>query len=308
VVSIAFEYFLRQQCDLVVLEVGMGGRRDSTNVIGTPLCSVITHISMDHMAQLGDTLAKIAFEKCGIIKPNGVTVSYPRQEPEALAVIMERAAEEGNPFYMGVNAEVLSADITGSTFRYGEQEYRVPLGGEHQVWNAVTVLETVKAVSLTGETPVTDAHIRAGMAATRFPVRIEVISREPIVLLDGGHNPAEAAALAKTLELLENRKIHCVFGMMADKDVEGSISKVLPLCATATAVTPEYPRAMPASDLAELARKYCGNVDVIEDAGEAVRAIFARLTGDDVLIAFGSLYLASELRPTLLEIVEQKRI
>jgi dihydrofolate synthase/folylpolyglutamate synthase len=290
----------------VVLEVGMGGRLDSTNVIGTPLCSVVTHISMDHTSYLGDTIEKIAFEKCGIIKTGGRVVSYPRQKPEALAVIMERCGEENNKLHMGMNAEIVSADIFGSSFRYGGREYRVPLAGEHQVWNAITVLETVKAVNLTGEIPVSDAHVVAGMAATRFLSRIEVISREPLVLLDGGHNPAEAAALAKTLKLLEGRKIHCVTGMMADKDVVGSISQTLPCCASVTAVTPEYPRAMPAKELAALARQCCPGADVavIENANEAVRSVLSRLEGDDVLLVCGSLFLSGEVRPLLLELVD----
>jgi dihydrofolate synthase/folylpolyglutamate synthase len=314
VVAIAFEYFYRQQCDIVILEVGMGGRLDSTNVIGTPLCSVITHISMDHMSYLGDTLAKIAFEKCGIIKPGGITVSYPRQDPEALAVIMERCGEEGNELHMGANAEILEADITGSTFRYGKGEYRVPLAGEHQVWNAITVIEAVKAVNLSGKIGVTSdlrvtgAQIKAGIAATRFPTRIEVISRDPLILLDGGHNPAEAAALAHTLGMLRGRNIHCVVGMMADKDVEGTISQVLPLCASVTAVTPDYPRAMAASELAGLARKYCAGVTVSENTEETIRSLCSRLSGDDVLLACGSLFLAGEIRPILLDIVEQNGI
>jgi dihydrofolate synthase/folylpolyglutamate synthase len=263
---------------------------------------------MDHMQYLGDTLEQIAFEKCGIIKRGGITVSYPRQEPEALAVIMERCGEEGNELHMGANAEIIEADITGSTFRYGGGEYRVPLAGEHQVWNAITVIEAVKAVNLSEEFRVTGAHIRAGMEATRFPSRIEVISRDPLILLDGGHNPAEAAALGHTLGLLSGRKIHCVIGMLADKDVEGTISQVLPLCASVTTVTPDYPRAMAANKLAELARSHCANTSVGENTEETIRSLLSRLSGDDVLLVCGSLFLAAELRPILLELVEQNSI
>lgn len=303
VVAVAMDYFLRSACDLVILEVGMGGRFDATNVIATPLCSVITHISLDHMEYLGDTLEQIAFEKCGIIKAGGVTVSYPKQDAEALAVIMERCAEEGNELYRPNHAEMLRADLFGSDFCYGEETFHVPLPGPHQIWNAVTAIETARAVSRRGF-PITPEQLQNGIASTRFPSRIEVLGREPLVLLDGGHNPAEARALAATLELLRGRRIHAVIGMLGDKDVDGALAAILPHCSDMTAIAPNYPRAMPPERLAEVARSYCADVRSEGDSRRALRDAYGRCTGDDVLLCCGSLYLAAEIRPFLMNLVE----
>lgn len=305
VVAIAVDYFVRMQCDLVVMEVGMGGRFDATNIIPVPLCSVITHISMDHMEYLGDTIEKIAMEKCGIIKAgsNAQTVCYPDQDPAAMVVIREQSTEKGNPLHIAGAAETLRADLFGSDFRYGGKEYHVPLAGPHQVCNAVTAIEAVKAVRLSGFA-VSDAQIAAGMAAAHFPSRVEAVGRDPLVLLDGGHNPAEAQALAKTLEMLVGRRIHAVVGMLADKDVDACMAAVLPHCADMTAVTPNYPRALPAEELAAIARKYCGDVRMGEDLRAVLTDAYARCDSGDVLLCCGSLYLSSEMRPILLELVD----
>lgn len=303
VVAVAFDYFLRMGCEIVVSEVGLGGRYDATNVIGPPLCSVITHISMDHMEYLGNTIEEIARQKAGIIKKGGVTVCYPRQEPEALAAIMEECAKMENPLITPHNAGILSADIFGSDVRYGELMLQIPLAGEHQVWNAVTAVEAVKAVASQGF-PVDDAHIAAGIAATKFPSRVEALCRDPLVLLDGGHNPAEAAALSRALDMLPGRRIHAVMGMLTDKEVDACLSQILPHCVSVAAVTPDIYRAMPAADFAEEARRHCADVTVYDDTRQAVAATLARCEGDDVLLACGSLYLAAELRPILLEMVK----
>lgn len=300
VVAVAMDYFARMKCDLVVLEVGMGGRFDATNIIHTPLCSVITHLSLDHMQYLGDTIEQIAMEKCGIIKPDGVTVCYADQPPEALGVIFERCAEERNPLRIGHRADVLAEDIFGSAMRYGELELYVPLPGRHQVMNAVTAVETARAVVQQGF-PLTEEQIKQGIAAVQFPSRVEALSRSPLVLLDGGHNPAEAAALANTLELLNGRRIHAVMGMMADKDVDAVLSVILPKCVSLTTVTPEIPRALSAQELARKAAPYCSDVQAFGSLRDSVAAVAARLRGDDVLLCCGSLYLASSLRPILLE-------
>lgn len=301
VVAVAMDYFVRMACDLVVLEVGMGGRFDATNVIRTPLCSVITHLSLDHMQYLGDTIGQIAMEKCGIIKPDGVTVCYPDQPPEALGVIFARCAEQNNPVRMGHRAEVVAQDIFGSHVRYGQLELHIPLPGQHQVLNAVTAVEAARAVAERGY-PVTDAQIAQGIAAVQFPSRVEALCRAPLVLLDGGHNPAEAAALASTLDLLARRRIHAVMGMMADKDVEAVLAAVLPRCASLAAVTPDIPRALLAEQLAQKAAPFCPDVQAFSAPREAIAAAAARMQADDVLLCCGSLYLAAELRPLLLEI------
>ena len=303
IMAIAMEYFARKNCDIVVLEVGMGGRFDATNVIDTPLCSVITSIGIDHTDFLGDTLTQIAFEKCGIIKRGGVTVTYPFQEPEALAVIMEQCALQENPLLSGnpAGVEVLSRGIDGSRIRCDGMEIHIPLAGQHQIYNAITVLETLKAVSASGiEVP--PEAVRNGIAATTFPSRLEILSREPMILLDGAHNPSGAKVLRESLELLEGRRVHAVVGMVSDKDIDGVLEIVLPRCQTVTVTAAHVSRAMPAEALAGKARAYCSELTVEEDQEAALKTALARCGKDDVLLIFGSLYLASELRPIALRL------
>ncbi len=297
VVAIAMDYFVRQNCDVVVLEVGMGGRFDATNVIQTPLASVITSIDMDHIEYLGDTLEKIAFEKCGIIKEGGITVSYPHQLPEAMTVIQEQAAAKLNTLMLAPEVEVLSSDITGSKIVWRDREIHLPLAGRHQVYNASTVLATVEALALQGLVLPLEAVV-FGIAATRFPSRLEILHKEPLVLLDGAHNLSGAQALADALALLEpHQSVHGVVGMLADKDVDGVLAAVLPRCSSVVAVTPNSPRALDAKDMAEKAKQYCSNTMAAASLEEGVHTAFRRCGPQDVVVLFGSLYLASDLRP-----------
>lgn len=307
VVAIAFDYFVRCGCEIVVLEVGLGGLFDATNVIDRPLVSVITHISMDHMQYLGDTIEKITLQKCGIIKSGGVTVSYPQQVPEALAVIMEQCAEKENTLYAGMNCEILQSDISGSDIRYCDLALHIPFAGAHQIQNAVTAVETIKCIASQGF-PVQEASIQAGLAATQFPSRVEVLCKEPLVILDGAHNPAEMTALVQTLSILGKRKIHAVMGMVGDKDVHACLAILLPKLTSLIAVTPGIMRGMQASEFARIASGYCRQVTVAQNAQTAVEELFDKARGNDVLLCCGSLYLASELRPILLNTVDNRII
>ena len=297
VVSMALLYFARQSCDIVVLEVGMGGRFDSTNVIDAPLVAAITSIGLDHMHYLGDTLAAIAGEKCGIIKPGCIVVTSPNQHPEALAVIMENCAAGGNELIIPNSVELLSESISGSRICYGGEEYFVPLAGRHQVENALTVLELCRALGKKGIV-LTCEQIRDGMAKTKFPSRLEQFGSRPLILMDGAHNEPGARALAAALPLLEGRDIHAIVSMSADKDAGGSLGLVLPFCKSVivSAAQSNF-KAAEAEALLPLAQKYCNNVTITEDSGEAFARGLARCKPDDVLLIFGSLYLTSELRP-----------
>lgn len=305
VVAIAMEYFLCRACDVVVLEAGMGGRLDATNVIDTPLCSVITSIGLDHMEYLGDTVEKIAAEKAGIIKPGGVTVCYPEQDPSALAVVMARCAEMENRLFIPNMAavEVLSESIEGSRFRWDGCEHFIAMAGRHQILNALTALEAVKAINLSGF-GIRQEHIAAGLAQTRFPARLEVLSREPLILLDGAHNLDGARALRKALELVR-APMHALVGMLADKDVDGALAAILPQCKSVIVSQPDNPRAMPAAALAEKARAYCADVRAEPDLRRAAQVLLAKCGGGDAALACGSLYLASDVRPVLRELSNQ---
>lgn len=303
VTAIAMYWFAKKKCDVVVLEVGLGGRFDATNIISTPLASVICSISLDHTAILGDTVEEIAFEKCGIIKPNGITVTYPAQNENALRVIMQRAAEENNTLIMGnINAaEVIHEDIFGTSMSYGSLNIHIPLAGRHQVANAVTVIETAKALRNLG-IAIRDEHIIAGVASAGIPARIEILCHEPLVILDGAHNADGTAVLAQTLrDYLPGRKIIAVMGMMADKDYRSAAASVLPLCSAVITVTPTNPRALSAQELAEVAKNYCDDVTPEENFKSALKLALEKTEKEDALLICGSLYLAGDMREMTLK-------
>ena len=313
VVALMFEYFRRQQCDIVVLEVGMGGRLDSTNVIAAPLVSVINSISLDHTQYLGDTFAEVAYEKCGIIKKNGVTVCYPRQPAEALAVIMERAAQEENRLLIPHQTEVLHMDEHGSDIVYDGEIYHIPLAGEHQIYNAMTALETIRALSAFTSLGVSQQQVHDGLNDVRLVARFECIGTAPTVLIDGAHNPAKMAALGRSLALLaakkENRKFHAVLAMVANKDVSASVQEVLPHCASVTTTTiSAIGRVfMPANELVELVRGcYSGPVAAAPTPEDAFALALSHCGADDVVLVCGSLYLAGALRPLALTLAEKQ--
>lgn len=297
VVAIAMDYFLKKECDIVILEVGMGGRFDATNVIKKPVCSVITSIGLDHTEYLGETISEIALTKCGIIKPDGITVCYSPQLPEVMEIIAKVCEENRNKLLTGGDAEVLSMDISGSRVKYDGLELKIPLLGAHQVSNAAVVVEAVKAARLSGF-KISDGDITAGIAGTVFPSRLEILSENPqLVLLDGAHNNSGAAALEAAIKMLGGRRIHAVAGFSSDKDVDGILKLILPHCHSFTAFQSENHRSMPCLKILSFAQKYCGSTYIAGTAEAAVIQPLARCSGDDIVLIFGSLYLAAEVRP-----------
>lgn len=308
VTAIALHWFAEKKCDVVVLEVGLGGRFDATNIITTPLASVICSISLDHTAILGDTIEKITFEKCGIIKPGGITVTYPAQSEEALQVILRRAAEENNTLIMGnLNAvELIHEDIFGTSLCYGNLNIHIPLTGRHQVANAVTVIETAKALQGRG-IAIRDEHIIAGIACAGIPARMEILCHEPLVILDGAHNADGSAVLAQSLrDYLPGRKIIAVMGMMADKDYSAAAAAICPLCQTVITVTPSNPRALSAHELAAVAQAYCNDVTQAPTLKKALNMALDQTGRTDVLLICGSLYLAGDMREMALKKIKKR--
>lgn len=297
VFAIALLYYAREGCDIVVLEVGLGGRLDATNVIDTPLVSVITAIGYDHTQYLGETLTAIAGEKAGIIKPNGVTVCYPRQEPEALAVIMERCAVMNNQLVIGSpNPDITSLSLGGAHFSYDGLELFLPLAGRHQVDNAINAIEAVKVVRQQGYA-VRDRDIQKGMEQVSFPSRMEVLGESPLLLVDGAHNQSGMRALTEGLGLVPGREIHAIVGMLEDKDVQGSLALLAPLCKAVYAASPANVRAMKPRMLAEIAGRWCGSARWYKAPETAFEAAEAACPSDGLLLVCGSLYLTSALRP-----------
>lgn len=300
VTAIGLLWFATQRCDIVVLEVGLGGRLDATNVIPAPLVAVIARIDYDHTAILGDTLTAIAGEKCGILKAGSHVICYPDQPEEALAVIRHRAAEEGDPLIIpdreGIT--VLSQGLCGSEIDYKGLRLSIPLAGEHQILNAAVAVEALRALE-GSRFSVPPEAIAEGIAAVRFPARLEVLRQEPPVILDGAHNPNGGMALAEALRMLRLDGLTAVVGMLRDKDCGSVLRRMAPFCRRMIVTSVPNPRAHTPEELAAIAAEFGPEVTVCPDNDEAVR--LALRQGGGVLI-FGSLYLASAVRPLLREL------
>ncbi|MBQ9461775.1 MAG: bifunctional folylpolyglutamate synthase/dihydrofolate synthase [Clostridia bacterium] len=313
VLAVALKWYETEQCDVVVLETGLGGRFDATNIIDTPLASVIMSISLDHTAILGDTCEKIAFEKCGIIKPGGVTVLYGDQ-PEGVFEVVKKAADERNNRLVVADPNFASktdSGLWGSRFVFDDGRGRAltlttPLIGDHQLKNAAAALCTIGVLRERG-LEISDEAAEKGLAKVSFPARLELLSEDPVVLLDGAHNPGGAGALSAAIkEHLAGSKKIAVVGMLADKDVHTALSMLIPLFDHVVAVQPDNPRAMTAEALAEIVREYGVSCEVCHDYGRAYELAAKRRSelssGEDraAIVVFGSLYLASDMRRVIL--------
>jgi dihydrofolate synthase/folylpolyglutamate synthase len=298
VCAIAFEYFKRSGCDIVVLEVGLGGRLDATNVIDAPLVAVVSSIDYDHTQILGETLAEIAAEKSGIIKTGTTVVCY-EQQPEAMDVIALRCAECCAPLDCCDFTKLVPGQnsLNGQTFDYKQfTGLKIRLLGAHQLGNAALVLEAVLALRRRGFS-IAQAAVRAGLAAAQWPGRFEVLRRKPLVVADGGHNPqGVAAAVAAAKIYMGNRPLTMVVGLLADKDVDKMLA---PLNAVATryiATMPENPRALDAQELGRRLAKFGKPVEVVADVSAACACALTQARQGGAVLALGSLYMMGSIR------------
>lgn len=297
ITALAFKYFADKRCDVVVLEVGLGGRLDATNVIEKPKASVIVKIDLDHTGILGDTIEKIAAEKCGIIKSGCPVVTTSQNEPSVLNVIKGFAASNGCTMHLNSSDEVkvISSDVNGNVFTFEGREYRTKMPGIHQIDNALTAIKTLKVAY----PEISYENIYNGIKKTTLAARCEVISKEPLLLLDGSHNPNGTSALADLLKKNNVYNAVGVLGFMADKDVPDALKKVLKHFKKVYTVTVESnPRAMSAENLAELCKTFGV---VAEAAPDYCSAVKKALSENKNTVVFGSLYLAGDIRPILLD-------
>lgn len=294
----AFLYFQQECCDIVVLEVGLGGSFDATNVIDSALVSVICCIALDHIAILGDTLTEIAKNKCGICKQNGQTVSYPFQEAEAMAVIREQTAQLHNFLTLpDCNAlEIAEEQLSGSVFIYQKQQYRVPFVGKHMIYNALTVIETVQALRNV-DIAIPQYAVAEGMARAKMPARMELLNEKPPVLLDGGHNSSCAQALSAVLEQFWNKKrIICVCAMMADKDYRDYLRILAPHITHLYACELQMERALPAAELARAAQDHAIPCSILPDPRQALEQAENLAGSNGAVLVCGSFYLVNALQ------------
>ena len=298
ITALAMVWFARQKCDIVVLEVGMGGELDSTNIIDVPEAAVIAAMGLDHVKELGPTMADIARAKAGIIKEGGRVVSYggnPEADEVIAAVCRARNASLCQPDFSAIVPGDFS--LEGQTFSYkGWRGLRIPLVGAYQMNNAAVVLETVEVLRQRGWS-VSDEAVRQGLADTRWPARFEVLRRDPVFIVDGGHNPHGIRATAESLSrLFPGRKITFVTGVMADKDVEHILGLIVPLADQFFTVRPDNPRAMDAGELARRIEAMGAKATACASVRDGVDRAIQAEGPHGVACALGSLYMSGEVR------------
>ncbi len=302
-------WFARKQCDLVVLEVGIGGTYDATNVV-TPLASVIMRVDYDHTELLGNTLAEIAAQKAGIIKSGAPCILYADNEPDVCNVIQVKCAEVGSACIIPDRSAVSVMDaVPGKlSFVYRNTQITLALSGLYQIGNAITAVEVLRTLPSLGY-PVSEESIVKGLSETTFPARFEVLSRDPYVILDGAHNASGIHAMAENIAFyFKGRPLYYLLGMLRDKNPGAALSEVLtPDVRYVACITPPSPRAMPAVELAAELRQNgmeaCAYPS-IPTALDALRSMQtkARASGEDIpILCFGSLYSAGDIRRYLEE-------
>lgn len=302
--ALAFLYFAEQKCDLVVLECGMGGRMDATNVIRHTIVAVLASISMDHMGFLGNTLSEIAQNKAGIIKP-GCTVVTAKQEEEAERAVLGQAAAQGCPVVTAdpARTENQKRGLFSQTFDYGERKaVEISLSGEFQFANAALALEVIDALKKKGF-GIPEEAVRKGLRETVWTGRFSMIAQEPCVIVDGAHNRDAAGKLARTIEkYLGGKRLIYIMGVLADKEYDQVIRQTARYAREIiTVMTPDNVRALPAERLAEAVAAYNPHVQAAGSIREAVERAYGLAGKEDVILAFGSLSYLGELVRTVEE-------
>ena len=294
ITAAAFLYYVKMKCDYVVLEVGLGGELDSTNVIETPLLAIITAIDYDHMHILGNTIEEIASAKAGIIKDGGSVLFY-GEHHDALPVI-EAACKKHGASLQVVDRSTLkegSYDLHGQTFDYKDyQDLRLGLLGKYQMRNAATVIDAVELLRKQG-IAISNEALRTGLRETVWPARFELLREDPPFFVDGGHNPHGVRGTVETYRrLFPEQKATVIMGMMRDKDVSQSIELLLPIAKAFYTVTPNNDRAMPSEELAGLIRTFGAHAASFSKVSDAVETA---ANGEGPVLAVGSLYMAGEV-------------
>lgn len=308
--AIGIEYFKREKCGIVVLETGLGGALDSTNVIDTPELAVITNIGLDHVRELGGTISSIAEAKAGIIKEGGDVVIY-GQNPEAEAVFERVCGEKRARLYRPEYDKMVfeSYGIAGHRFHYKFlRDLELPLLGAFQRDNASVALKAAEVLNGKGWN-ISESSLRDGLKNVSWPGRFELLMQDPVFILDGGHNPqcTEAAALGLR-ELLSDRPIIFLTGVMADKDIEGIFAPLLPLAKEFITVAPDSSgRAMPPERLAEFLSGMGAKAAACSGIIDGVRLAVRKAGREGAVCAIGSLYMAGKIREYVGQITEIKK-
>ena len=293
----ALLWYREEACDIVVLEVGLGGRFDATNVIAAPECAVIMNIGLDHTAVLGDTIEQIAFEKAGILKPGCDAVLF-QQTESVTAVVREKCDELGITLHIPDFAEIRSEfdSLYGQSFTYKGESYALPLLGAHQLKNAATVLEVVEVLRARGW-KLSQSDVEHGLYAVHWPGRFELLSEEPLFIVDGGHNPQCAQTVRDNLlHYFPGKRRILLLGILRDKDYAGLTAILNEAADEYICITPESPRALPAKELADFLNRFNKPVAVCDTIRDGVSLALDRSDEGSVVCAVGSLYSVGEIR------------
>jgi dihydrofolate synthase/folylpolyglutamate synthase len=307
VTAIAFIYFKEENVDYTILEVGLGGRSDSTNIIKDSLVSVITTIDYDHVDILGDTLGKIAYEKAGIIKENGLVISYP-QEEEAFSVL-EKVSQEKNADLIKCpmdNIKIKELNEFGGIFdfKYNDQvlqNIKIQQLGEYQIYNATLALFTLLNLRDRGIIKISDDEIRRGFEKTKWKGRLEILKRNPTFLIDGAHNLQGIKTLANSFKLFNYNKLILGLGILGDKDVAHMVEVISPLADEIIITEANMPRKLEAESLEKMVNKYNSNTIIEKDIEKAIERAFSRANEGDLVVFAGSLYLIGDVRKIVIK-------
>lgn len=303
ITAIAFDYFAKNGCDYVVLECGLGGWLDSTNIIDTPVLTVITGIAFDHTSILGNTIEKIAGEKAGIIK-SGIPCLWCGKDAEAYAVISKKAEELSAPlFTVDHNRTIIKKfDLEGTILDFCDyKDIYIPLLGEYQPFNASNVLCAVDILKKNGIS-ISESAIYDGLAEVRWHARFEILSKSPLVIADGGHNPEGVCSAVSSVErYFGEQKIKIITGVMADKDYEYIADKISSVACTVYCVTPNNSRALDAQKYAEIFASRGTRSYAFSSVNDALASAYNSSKADQIpILCTGSLYMYSEVCDALL--------
>lgn len=298
---IGMEYFRRQKCDIVVLEVGIGGLLDSTNVIDTKEVAVITSIGFDHTAMLGNTIEEIAEQKAGIIKENTDVVFWAK-DTKCLEIIKNTCKKTNSKLYCPKYEELISKEynLFSQTFDYKQyNNVKIHLSGLYQLENALIAITALEVLAKKGY-QITKEHILSGLSKAIWIGRFQVIKTEPVIIVDGSHNPPGMKATAESLKKhFPEQKIIFILGVMGDKELDAMIQYILPLAKEFITVTPDNKRAMKAEELAFYLQKKGAKAKAFSCVKEACKEVMAKAKKDSVICALGSLYLVDEIQKSL---------
>lgn len=299
VTAMSFLYFAEEEVDWAVIEVGMGGRLDATNVI-CPKVSIVTNISMDHQEYLGNTLSAIAREKAGIIK-RGVPVVTGAAQPSVKGILKATCFQHKVPLYL-LKTDFRVRRSPNGSFHYRGLRLQLPslrlsLRGVHQINNAAVALAALEVLEMNRHLSLNPKAIKAGLTSVLWPARLEILQENPLILLDGAHNPPGAESLREALKKsFSYKRLHLVLGIMGDKDIRGIFRRLLPLAESVIFTQPKYVRAAKAETLRRLARPYIQKQYVIPDPASAIEQAKLHAEPGDLICITGSLYFAGEVK------------